>query len=30
MKKLAIIGSGGFAKELLDLAIDQGYHQICF
>ncbi|MDT1893321.1 sugar O-acyltransferase, partial [Acinetobacter baumannii] len=26
MKKLAIIGSGGFAKELLDLAIDQGYH----
>ncbi|WP_023271037.1 PglD-related sugar-binding protein [Acinetobacter gyllenbergii] len=30
MKKLAIIGSGGFAKELLDLAIDQGYEQICF
>ncbi|MBE9400365.1 sugar O-acyltransferase [Acinetobacter albensis] len=30
MKKLAIIGTGGFAKELLDLAIDQGYHHICF
>lgn len=30
MNRLAIFGSGGFAKELLDLAIDQGYHEICF
>lgn len=30
MKKLAIFGTGGFAKELLDLAIDQGYSDICF
>lgn len=30
MKKLAIFGSGGFAKELVDLAIDQGYHHIYF
>lgn len=28
MKKLAIFGSGGFAKELVDLAIDQGYRHI--
>ena len=30
MKKLAIFGTGGFAKELLDLAVDQGYSDICF
>lgn len=30
MKKLAIFGTGGFAKELLDLALDQGYTEICF
>ena len=30
MKKLAIFGSGGFAKELVDLAIDQGYRHIFF
>lgn len=30
MKKLAIFGTGGFAKELLDLALDQGYGEICF
>ncbi|WP_425918244.1 sugar O-acyltransferase [Acinetobacter sp. TSRC1-2] len=30
MNKLAIFGIGGFAKELLDLAIDQGYIDICF
>ncbi|WP_166169756.1 sugar O-acyltransferase [Acinetobacter sp. SA01] len=30
MKKLAIFGTGGFAKELLDLALDQGYTDICF
>ena len=30
MNKLAIFGTGGFAKELLDLAIDQGYVDICF
>jgi hypothetical protein len=28
MKKLAIFGSGGFAKELVDLAIDQGYRDM--
>lgn len=30
MNKLAIFGTGGFAKELLDLALDQGYIEICF
>ena len=30
MKKLAIFGTGGFAKELLDLALDQGYSEIYF
>lgn len=30
MKKLAIFGTGGFAKELLDLAIDQGYCEVVF
>ncbi|MDY6531277.1 PglD-related sugar-binding protein [Acinetobacter faecalis] len=30
MKKIAIFGIGGFAKELADLAIDQGYTEICF
>lgn len=30
MKKLAIFGTGGFAKELLDLALNQGYSDICF
>lgn len=30
MNKLAIFGTGGFAKELLDLAVDQGYSDICF
>jgi sugar O-acyltransferase (sialic acid O-acetyltransferase NeuD family) len=30
MKKLAIFGTAGFAKELLDLALDQGYTDICF
>lgn len=30
MKKLAIFGTGGHAKELLDLALDQGYTDICF
>lgn len=30
MKKLAIFGTSGFAKELLDLALDQGYTEICF
>lgn len=30
MKKLAIFGTSGFAKELLDLAIDQGYKDILF
>ena len=30
MKKLAIFGTSGFAKELLDLALDQGYTDICF
>lgn len=30
MNKLAIFGTGGFAKELLDLALDQGYTEICF
>lgn len=30
MKKLAIFGTSGFAKELLDLAIDQGYQDIFF
>ncbi len=30
MKKIAIFGTGGFAKELLDLACDQGYTDIYF
>lgn len=30
MQKLAIFGTSGFAKELLDLAIDQGYQDIMF
>ena len=30
MKKLAIFGTGGHAKELLDLALDHGYKDICF
>lgn len=30
MNKIAIFGTGGFAKELLDLALDQGYTDICF
>ncbi len=30
MKKIAIFGTGGLAKELLDLAWDQGYRDICF
>lgn len=30
MKKLAIFGASGHAKELLDLALDQGYSDICF
>ncbi|XXO90339.1 sugar O-acyltransferase [Acinetobacter baumannii] len=30
MKKLAIFGSGGFAKELVDLAYDQGYQEYIF
>lgn len=30
MKKIAIFGTGGFAKELLDLVLDQGYTEICF
>lgn len=30
MKKIAIFGTGGHAKELLDLAWDQGYRNICF
>lgn len=30
MKKLAIFGTSGFAKEILDLALDQGYQELCF
>lgn len=30
MNKFAIFGIGGHAKELLDLALDQGYTEICF
>lgn len=30
MKKLAIFGTSGFSKEVLDIAIDQGYEEIVF
>ena len=30
MKKIAIFGTGGHAKELLDLVWDQGYRNVCF
>lgn len=30
MKRLAIFGTGGLAKEVLDLALDQGYTEIVF
>lgn len=30
MKKIAIFGTGGFARELLDLVLDQGYTEIYF
>jgi sugar O-acyltransferase (sialic acid O-acetyltransferase NeuD family) len=30
MKRLAIFGTSGFSKEVLDIALDQGYQEIVF
>lgn len=30
MSKLAIFGTSGFSKEVLDIAIDQGYKEFVF